>query len=276
MKKLLVLVISAVLLLSAFAFPAAADEPVWTEFWLTHYNDSSAEGAGVVFTTSYSGGGWWNHVAFAPVEGLENVYEVVDYCAGDGNAVPLDIPEGGFVWATNVGNNWPALFEQYGATGDGASGQWFDDATHAAYPNYVTNGSQNAWTVSGMMLIGDKYIFEGIDFEGLTVPTDTPDKMWYDEGYVCTAKFALYVEEAAGGDDEPESEAEVSENVTESEADTSVETNESVADTSVEADVSEEVPAEEDGLSTGALIAIIAAVVVVIAAVVVIVAKKKK
>lgn len=143
-------------------------------FWLTHYGDSTVEGAGSIFTASYSGAAWWLHVAFVPVEveDLENVYEIVAISDGieGGTATPLDIPEGGFVWAINVGNNYPEL-----GMGD---------------TDYTSPGC-NAMVASGRLWkVGDKIQFTGIDLEGLTVPTETPDTPWYDDAYVCTATWA--------------------------------------------------------------------------------------
>ena len=79
-------------------------------FWVTHFNDGSSEGAGAIFTETDTAGGWWIHVAFAPaqVEDLENVYEIVELTNGlsDGSATTVAVPEGGFVWAINTGNNY--------------------------------------------------------------------------------------------------------------------------------------------------------------------------
>lgn len=286
MKKIYALLISALLILSIFAVPAAAEDYEWIDIWVTHFDNNGAEGAGVIFTAEYGGGAWWNHVAFAPVEGAENVYEVVELSLGaSGEATPLSIPEGGFVYAVNVGNNWKDLCEQNGVTGDGSTGLWYDDPTHAEMPNYVTEHSQNWFAVTGTWLEGAQFIFDGIDFENQTVPTSTPDVEWYEEGYVCTAKIAVYTGEA-GGDDpvgsesEAESEAEdESEATTESESgNESAETAESKSEESVEATESTGTDAteEEGGMNTVTLIAIIVAAVVVVAVVVIIIAKKKK
>lgn len=36
---------------------------------------------------------------------------------------------------------------------------------------------------------GDQIRFTGIDLEGQTVPTDTPELGWYEPDYVCTATW---------------------------------------------------------------------------------------
>ncbi|MBE6579599.1 MAG: hypothetical protein E7651_07315 [Ruminococcaceae bacterium] len=143
-------------------------------FWVTHFNDGTAEGAGAIFTETDTAGGWWIHVAFAPaqVEDLENVYEIVELTNGiaDGSATTVAVPEGGFVWAINVGNDYITL-----GSGD----------TDFTSPNC------NAMVASAQLWrVGDKMQFTGLDLEGLTVPTETADTMWYDDAYVCTATWA--------------------------------------------------------------------------------------
>lgn len=111
MKKLIALILAALLVVPAvFVVSASADskaEPNWKPFFLTHFNNSTVEGAGVIMTAAYGDAGWWIHAALAPVAGLENVYEVVSLSDGtpDGHGVAQAIPEGGFVYALNYGND---------------------------------------------------------------------------------------------------------------------------------------------------------------------------
>ena len=162
-------------------------------FWVTHINDSRSEGAGTILTSDYSGAGWWLHVAFAPVSGKENVFEIVNISNGivDGSATALSIPAGGFVYAINKGNDYPAL-----GLGD----------TDFTSPN-CDAALENALTWA----IGDKFEFFGIDPLSPVVCTSTPSKMWYEDGYVCTSYFAPYSE---GGtvtppDTEPETDVKL-------------------------------------------------------------------
>lgn len=154
-------------------------------FWVTHYNDSSKEGAGVIFGEKYTGGGWWMHVAFAPVDGEDGVYEVVDTSNGiaeGGEGKALDIPEGGFVYAINVGNDYPKEINPDGSGIDYTSQPCKDMAAIA-----------QAWRK------GDKFTFENVDFDNFKeIPTATPDVEWYQDqandsedtgDYVCTATF---------------------------------------------------------------------------------------
>ncbi|MBE6683910.1 MAG: hypothetical protein E7595_07190, partial [Ruminococcaceae bacterium] len=198
-------------------------------FWVTHLNDSNVEGAGVIFTEAYSGCAWWKHYAFAPVADAEGVFEItaiVDGPALSGTGVePLAIPEGGFVYAINVGNNWKDLCEENGVTGDGSTGLWYDDEFHANEPNYATANVSAMWEDINAWTVGMQVTFEGIDLANLEVPTSTPDVKWYDEAYVCTATYTVYTGEDAPVnppvDDEPEVdvEAELKEALGEANAD---------------------------------------------------------
>ena len=155
-------------------------------FWVTHFNDGQVEGAGTIFTETDEGGAWWHHVAFKPVDGMENVFEVVEISRGDGGAgAPIAVPEGGFVYAVNIGNDWPTLCA--GLTGDGSSGLWYDDEKHLAMPNYVTVQVTDAFAWAGALSVGQQFLVEGVDFEKEIVPTSTSDLSWYDPGYICTA-----------------------------------------------------------------------------------------
>lgn len=160
-------------------------------FFISHYNDGSAEGAGVIFTETDAAGAWWHHIAFKPVEGHADVFEVVEVSIGtSGEGKVLAIPEGGFVYGVNVGNNWPQLIADGGCTGDGATGLWYDDQNHVALPNYATDNAQNAFALAGSFSAGQKYQIKGLDLENFEVPTSTPDKDWYDPEYVSTATIA--------------------------------------------------------------------------------------
>ena len=175
MKKVIALALAVVMLVSVvccLGLSASADKPEAEMFWLTHYGNNTVEGAGSIFTETYSGAAWWLHVAFKPVAGTENAWEVVEICNGlpDGTATPLAIPENGFVWAANYGNDYPAL-----NMGD----------TDFTSPNCsAAIGRATAWKV------GDQFVITGLDLKGKTVPTTTPEINWYDDAYVCTATIA--------------------------------------------------------------------------------------
>lgn len=143
-------------------------------FWVTHFNDGSSEGAGAIFTETDTAGGWWLHVAFAPVtvEGAENAYEIVAITNGlsDGSATAVEVPEGGFVWAANYGNDYITL-----GMGD---------------TDFTSPNCSGAIDTAKLWMVGDKMQILGLDLDGLTIPTDTADVIYYDDAYVCTATWA--------------------------------------------------------------------------------------
>ena len=149
-------------------------------FWISHFNDGFVEGSGVIFPTTDAAGGWWLHVAFKPVEveGLENVYEIVEITNGlaDGSAATVAVPEGGFVWAANTGNNYPAI---------NPDGSGID---------YTSPHCSDAINAATLWMVGDKLQITGLDLEGMTIPTTTEGVNWYDDAYVCTATWAYVVE----------------------------------------------------------------------------------
>ncbi|MBO5914945.1 MAG: hypothetical protein J6Q72_06315 [Clostridia bacterium] len=258
MKRITALLIA--LLMLCLLVPAGVSAEEEKPFWITHFNDNTIEGSGVIFTDSYSGAGWWLHYAFAPTE-EEGVYEIVDSSNGlaDGSALSLEIPEGGFVWAANTGNDYISL------------GMGDTDYTSDNCSNCINDVLMN-W------MVGTLVKFNGLDLEGQTIPTTTADLNWYDDAYVCTATYTIC--EATAGDEteepatssEAESEAESSA-TTESVTISPSEPESSVAATSeAESDATE----EDGGLSTGVLVAIIVAVVAIVAAVAVVLVKKKK
>ncbi len=147
-------------------------------FWVTHFNDNSAEGAGSIFTQAYTGCGWWVHASFKPVEGLKNVYELVEKSDGasNGTATPLTIPEGGFVYAVNSGNDWTTI----------------NNDPHDV--NFKNKGSSDSMSAIRSLRIGDKIRFSGLNLETMRIPTTTEYIDYYSEGYVCTAQYEKYVD----------------------------------------------------------------------------------
>lgn len=260
MKRISALLIA--LLMICLLLPTTAMAAEEKPFWVTHFNDASSEGAGTIFTTDYSGAGWWLHFAFAPTD-VEGVYEIVDTTNGlaDGSAIALAIPEGGFVWAANVGNN----YQQINNNPDDI------DYTSDNCSNCI-NDVQLNW------MEGTLVQFNGLDLEGMTIPTTTPDVAWYDDAYVCTATYSIYEGDASSDNSSEEPTDTSSDESVEVSDEESVEVSteesktESVAATSSEAPVDE----EDGGLGTGAIVAIVVAVVAVIVVIVIVVAKKKK
>ncbi|MBO4277414.1 MAG: hypothetical protein J5925_03330 [Clostridia bacterium] len=296
MKKLISL---AVVVMLVFALAVTASAEVKATFWLTHYDVNGVEGAGVVFTETDLGGPWWTHVAFAPVKGTADAYEIVAIsAAGNGTGEELDVPEGGFVYALNMGNNWPQLVADNNVKGDGATGLWYDDAEHVGMPNYVSQGIQDMWAEVGTWSVGDQYVIHGLDLENFEVPTSTPDKEWYEYGYVCTGEIMVYdgsnatpAENPGGetGESEPEDSAPAVDESTAQESKPEESVPEVIATESNAGEGGENSPAEgaeeskteeskegSSGSNTVLWIVIAAAAVVVIAVAGALIAKKKK
>ena len=140
-------------------------------FWVTHYNDGTVEGAGTIFTEEDTAGGWWLHVAFAPAK-PDGVYEITAITNGlaDGSATAVKVPEGGFVWAANYGNDYASM-ESGGI-------------------NYTSDNCSSAMEYAKTWTVGQQFTIHGVDFEN--VPTSTAEMKWYDPGYLCTATIAPY------------------------------------------------------------------------------------
>ena len=161
MKRIISVFAVALLLVMAFAsFAVSAEE---STFHVTHYNDSAAEGACVIFTETYSGGGWWIHVAFAPVEGKENTYEIVEMVNGvsDGSGVPLEIPEGGFVYGLNTGNNWGDLTQAAIDAGNFESQWWYGNYQQDQEyytTNFVNEATKAMITTTTSWVVGDVFV----------------------------------------------------------------------------------------------------------------------
>ena len=154
-------------------------------FWVTHIDpETHLEGTGEIYTETDPTGAWCYHLAFEPVKGKKTVFKLVEKTSNGEDAAALEVPEGGFVYAINQGNNWPALMAD--KKGDGASGAWYDDETHLNMPNYNTENVLATWAIIPGLEVGEVYTFENLDLEGKTIPTSTPDKDYWDPEYVCT------------------------------------------------------------------------------------------
>lgn len=265
MKKFSAIVVALIVLclsLVPMAASAADEKPLW----FTHINENTVEGAGTIFTSEYSGAAWWIHFAFAPTN-VKNVYTIKEISNGiaDGSATPVAIPEGGFVYALNVGNDYATINNNPNDI------------------NYTSDGCNNTVNdVTTNWMVGMNIKFNGIDFDNLSVPTSTPDVMWYNDGYVCTATYSVYEGEVGAPDESSEDasepsadESEASEPTDESSVDESS-VAASTAESSVASSTGDSSAADSEGGLGGWLWVIIIAAVVVVAAVVAVVVKKKK
>ncbi len=269
-KKFAAFLCIAVMLCLAVVVPASAAEE--RPFWLTHFDNNTVEGSGVVFTQPYDGAVWWVHVAFKPVEGANSTYEITAISDGtpDGAGVAQAIPEGGFVYASNYGNDYPAL-----GLGD---------------TDYTSDNCSNMIADILTWKVGDKFVIHGLDFENRTVPTTTPDMNWYDDEYVCTATYEIYDGSNAPADgttDPVESSEDTPEPVESSEeAGSPAESSESddavnePAESATAVSAPESAPAASEsaseGLPTAAIVVIVVAAVAIICCVIILIVKKKK
>ena len=144
-------------------------------FWLTHYENNYVEGAGSIMTTAYTRGEWCLHIAFEPTN-IENVYRITAMTDGtsDGSAKPLAIPNGGFVYLLNYGNNYPKI------NADGSGIDYTSPKCSAAIADAKT------WRVGELLQIS------GLDIYTYSIPTTTANTKWYDDAYVCTANYVKY------------------------------------------------------------------------------------
>lgn len=229
------------------------------DFFVSHFN-ALYDGASVIMTEEYEGGEYWLHIAFAPVEGQEGMYQVTAMQNGltDGSATtPLEIPEGGFVWCTHSGTD--------------------NSATGGI--NYNTSTITHAIEIGKSLDIGRIVCFENVDFEGEDVHSvNGLTTMWYDSSYVFNSKIHIMLND---GEDMPsdESSEEPSQEPS-TEPDESSETPDESEDESSTApensDESSNVPvASDENGSFSWWIIIVVVAVVAIAVVVFIIIKKK-
>lgn len=139
--------------------------------WVTHF-DALAEGAGSIMTVPYSDGGWSFHIALAPTD-IAGTYEVTAMSNGmyDGSGKALDIPEGGFVYVLNVGNDYTSL----------------------GGVNYQSTACRTTLSYALAWKLGDKITIGNLSTVNKVVPTTTPDIEWYYDDYQCTATFDINV-----------------------------------------------------------------------------------
>lgn len=83
----------------------------------------------------------------------------------------ISIPEDGFLYIINQGNNYPS----FGIN----------------KPNYINAGATTCWPHVISWQPGDSFIFENLDIKNKVLPTTTPDILWYNINYICTSTFDM-------------------------------------------------------------------------------------
>ncbi len=172
MKKI-ALVLCFVLLLPIFCiYATAADYGTATQkLIVTHINEnySLLEGTGVIYSTSsngtissYGSFDWWYVVVFE-WNSSDKCFEVksVNTAMGSSKADTV-IPENGFVYCCNTGNDYPAL---------GVPSK----------PNYVTKAVSDSCTLATSLKKGDKAYLYNTDLLNAIVKNN--GKEWYKDGY---------------------------------------------------------------------------------------------
>lgn len=184
MKKISFILCIA-LLLSVFA-PAALAEGYGSsskKLLVTHVNVNYAEyeGAGVIYTASsdgtiaqYGSFNWWNVITFKWSSSekcfiVENVNTSMNVAKDT-----TKIPENGFVFCCNTGNDYPSL-------GDNSK------------PNYTTKEMNDTCAYTSSVKAGDKAYLYGVDILNGTV--DTNEELWYTDSFESNAFIKIGSEE---------------------------------------------------------------------------------
>lgn len=174
MKRILALLLAVLLVVpfAAVSNVSAAEASGWKPFWLTHYNNHAVEASGVIITsTDYNTSQAWRFVAaFSPIGGNRyEIVEIADYLDTDQDTYRISVPDGGFLYMLNVGND-------YSSTGG---------------VKYINDNCNNAVKDAASWTVGDVFEFINLNLESLTAPTLTPSLNWYDSSYVCTAQYRV-------------------------------------------------------------------------------------
>ena len=181
MKKLLAVFLAVLFVLPMAVFQGSAvtlaPSDGWSDMWLTHFNTQYSEGSGaIVLDEEFNVHQTWKiNYAFAPVAELPGVYEIVEInnsLDGSANDVAA-VPDGGFIYSLNYGNDYTATGGTINYTSDSCSN--------------MINSVKDDWAV------GDRFQFKNLNLESLVAPTLTPTTNWYDDAYICTAKYRKYV-----------------------------------------------------------------------------------
>lgn len=179
MKRITAYILMLTLLLPVLALSAAAYGSADQKLVITHANyDATAEGVAVIYTPAQCKTlgdkgtfAWWTVVVF-DWDSAEKVYKVKSVNAAmNSDKSSTVVPENGFVYALNVGNNWPQLAKDDPA----AYGQYADK------PNYTSERVTNSSKFASELKIGDKVYLYGCDLVRATVSNN--GKLWYEDGY---------------------------------------------------------------------------------------------
>lgn len=180
MKRIALILCAALLMSTLCLYVSAGDYGKDTQkLIITHINEPATyEGAAIVYTSSsdgtigaYGSFDWWFVVSFEwdVDDGCYKVSET-DTNAGVSKST-VQIPENGFVYCLNTGNNWPEIYAN-------------DPVTYAAYanaPNYVNARVSDSVEYVLSLKKGDKAYLYGTDPINNVIINN--GELWYSEGY---------------------------------------------------------------------------------------------
>jgi hypothetical protein len=189
--------------------PASADD-----IGIMAVNEDRFEGITAIHTTGTFNGAYRN-AALLEYNAEKNAYEVKAVHASSGTGPNWTIGENQIVVESNLGNNWPALFET--ATEDA----WYYNGSNAwgtpysECPNFLNDKNQAWYDSIGNMQVGQFYRLVGFDFDTLEVLANYVVDPSYD--YITfNADYATYtylelVTDTDPGDESSEPAEETSE-----------------------------------------------------------------
>lgn len=180
MKKLALVLCLALLLPTFCVIAGAADYGTDTQkLVITHINETASyEGAGIIYTkssdgtlTPYGTFDWWYSVSFewSDSDGCY-VVSAVNTATGTAKGTTV-IPENGFVYCINTGNNWPELYAQ-------------DPVTYASYadaPDYTSPHANDSFAYVANLKIGDKAYLYGTDPVNNVISNN--GALWYSDDF---------------------------------------------------------------------------------------------
>ncbi|HAN20555.1 MAG: hypothetical protein A2Y15_01040 [Clostridiales bacterium GWF2_36_10] len=189
--KLSAVLMSLFLLVGMLPISSIAYGSTDNKLIVTHLNTASTEGAGVILTpttgeTVSSGYNWWMLFTFDWNE-TDNCYKVtkVQTNANNSDKSTTVIPENGFVYAVNTGNN-------YSSSGG---------------INYITTSVTNSYNYAKTLTVGAKAYVYNTDIKNDVI--DNNGVNWYESTYVSNSYIKIGTPDATGTPYNPNNTEEI-------------------------------------------------------------------
>ena len=165
---------------------------------VTHINVDPAyyEGSGAIYTTSadgmlgsYGSFSWWYVFCFewSEDEGCYILTEVHNTVNSGKSSVK--IPENGFCYCVNEGNDYPALYASDPV-------QWAVYADPVAFPDYTTEAVSDSFNYAKSLKKGTKVYLYGIDLASNYIVTNSA--LWYTEDFKSDAYITVGAPDESG------------------------------------------------------------------------------